>query len=702
MNLPIQLEELKNRKVWVNYVLLWKADKNRMTKPPVNPYTLKNGSSTKESSWSTFDEAVAQIGKTASVYDFDTKESHSLPVAGVGIILEAAGLLGFDFDHIIDKENSTFKASAKEAKEIILQLDSYTEFSPSGDGIHVLAKATSPVKELNANGKTKGVKIKLDDSIEYEMYDNGRYFTVTGNALPNCKGLEDRQSVVESVYKQYYEPRMKKAEDTSILGASSSESPKTSPNTLSVASTASDIELWAKIFEGRYGDGAKAKRLYEGNYESDFISTHSNGVSYPDHSAADLALCNYLALATNLDAERVDRMFRQSGLYREKWDRKDYRDNTIAVAFSGKNRREERQIFDPEVDFGVGQVLTSEPVENTLVDPIKEQVDSISSKAHCVSDYIDKYLEKEIEAFSAYRSDRTGFSNIDAITGFYPALYALGAVSSLGKTTFANELADNLAQMGRDVIYFSLEQNMLEIVTKSISRESYLIGGEAEAKSAIDIRRGTRNPTVVEATRKYKELSKTITVVECNFHTDVDTMIAYVSDYMEKTKSKPVVIIDYLQIVPPPEDSRKIRSTKDSIDYTVRALKTFQVDNELVVIMISSLNRQNYLQPIDFESFKESGGIEYSCDVIWGLQLQVMNDEIFSKDGRIKEKRELVKKAKHEIPRKIELVCLKNRNGIANYSVGFEYFPQFDYFKVDDRYKADWSAASDFKALKTI
>ena len=256
--------------------------------------------------------------------------------------------------------------------------------------------------------------------------------------------------------------------------------------------------------------------------------------------------------------------------------------------------------------------------------------------------------------------------------------------------------------MGRDVIYFSLEQNMLEIVTKSISRESYRIGGAAEAKSAIDIRRGTRNPTVVEATRKYKELSKTITVVECNFHTDVDTMIAYVSDYMEKTKSKPVVIIDYLQIVPPPEDSRKIRSTKDSIDYTVRALKTFQVDNELVVIMISSLNRQNYLQPIDFESFKESGGIEYSCDVIWGLQLQVMNDEIFSKDGKIKEKRELVKKAKHEIPRKIELVCLKNRNGIANYSVGFEYFPQFDYFKVDDRYKADWSAASDFKALKTI
>jgi replicative DNA helicase len=86
---------------------------------------------------------------------------------------------------------------------------------------------------------------------------------------------------------------------------------------------------------------------------------------------------------------------------------------------------------------------------------------------------------------------------------------------------------------------------------------------------------------------------------------------------------------------------------------------------------------------VDFESFKESGGIEYTADVIWGLQLDVMNDDIFNSEKKLKEKRETVRIAKKQRPRKIQLVCLKNRYGISNYECGFNYDPVYDLFLPD-------------------
>ena len=100
----------------------------------------------------------------------------------------------------------------------------------------------------------------------------------------------------------------------------------------------------------------------------------------------------------------------------------------------------------------------------------------------------------------------------------------------------------------------------------------------------------------------------------------------------------------------------------------------------LTVFVISSINRSNYLTPIDFESLKESGGIEYTADVIWGLQLQCLNDPLFSEVNKIKEKRKRIRQEKSENPRKIELQCLKNRYGTANFSCCFDYYPRNDLF----------------------
>ena len=101
----------------------------------------------------------------------------------------------------------------------------------------------------------------------------------------------------------------------------------------------------------------------------------------------------------------------------------------------------------------------------------------------------------------------------------------------------------------------------------------------------------------------------------------------------------------------------------------------------MVCIIISSFNRVNYTTPVDFESFKESGGIEYTADVVWGLQLQAIH--ALSDKKNAAEKRDKINEAKNAIPRKIELACIKNRFG-PNYSVCFDYYAQFDLFVPTD------------------
>lgn len=294
-----------------------------------------------------------------------------------------------------------------------------------------------------------------------------------------------------------------------------------------------------------------------------------------------------------------------------------------------------------------------------------------------VLDYLKNNLKGDLERFQSFKDRKTGFSNIDEITSLYPGLYVIGAISSLGKTTFAHQLGDQLAKRGDYVLYFSLEQTRFEIVTKGISR----ITAQNDFKtavSAIDIRRGNITDAVKEAIKSYTSFAEREIVIECSFDTTINTITDTVRNYIKRTGIKPVVIVDYLQIIRP-VDPRQ--NTKDVVDGHVRALKKLQTDNDLVLVVISSLNRQNYLTPVDFESFKESGGIEYTADVIWGLQLEIMNDDLFDKKEQLKTKRKKVKEAKLENPRKIELVCLKNRYGRSSYVCGFDYYPRFDFFK---------------------
>lgn len=297
-----------------------------------------------------------------------------------------------------------------------------------------------------------------------------------------------------------------------------------------------------------------------------------------------------------------------------------------------------------------------------------------ATRPHNTSLYIDRLMAQDIAHFGS--GIKTGFANLDDLTGgLHSGLYILAAISSLGKTTFALQLADQLAAQGQDVIFYSLEQSTLELVSKSLARRT--VQASSKPVYSLLIRKGYEPIEVVNAKRAYKaEVGDRLSIIEGNFSCTTTDIGDYVRQYMKRTNTRPIVFVDYLQVVQP--SSHGHQSTKEAVDMTVTQLKRLSRELNITLFVISSVNRSSYLNPIAFESLKESGSLEYTADVVFGLDLACLAEIDARAD--IAEKRQLISEEKAKIPRKLNLVCLKNRYGISSFSCQFSYYPQSDLF----------------------
>lgn len=296
-----------------------------------------------------------------------------------------------------------------------------------------------------------------------------------------------------------------------------------------------------------------------------------------------------------------------------------------------------------------------------------------------VLDYIDSSFLNDIERMKSFKGRSTGFRSLDKeINGVIPGLYVLGAISSLGKTTFITQLADQMASRGEHIIFFSLEQSRFELVAKSISRQTCILNPK-EAKTSLAIMQNTDVADItIKAVEQYQEIAHNTIIVEGNFNINVNSIRNYVEEYITFTGIKPVVVLDYLQILRPLNDKL---TDKQQVDYNVTELKRISRDFDIPMFVICSFNRENYATIVDFASFKESGAIEYSADVVMGLQLKVMEEIQNMKNPTKAQVREKMNNAKNETPRKVELVGLKNRNGKSYFKCDFKYYPAFNYFE---------------------
>lgn len=277
----------------------------------------------------------------------------------------------------------------------------------------------------------------------------------------------------------------------------------------------------------------------------------------------------------------------------------------------------------------------------------------------------------------------TGFERLDAALdgGLYEGLYTLGAISSLGKTTFLLQMIDQIAQSGTDCLIFSLEMARSQLMARSISRLTLLQvlenGGDVRnAKSERGITAGERyenySPAEMDLIRssiqRYSEYAAHIYIHEGVGDIGIEQVKQTVTKHIQITGRAPVVLIDYLQILAP-YDPRM--TDKQNTDKAVIELKRLSRDYKLPIICISSFNRDNYRAEVSETSFKESGAIEYSSDVLLGLQLK----------GAGALEREDIDAALRADPREIELKIIKNRSGQRNIKVGFEYHPVFNYYR---------------------
>lgn len=297
-------------------------------------------------------------------------------------------------------------------------------------------------------------------------------------------------------------------------------------------------------------------------------------------------------------------------------------------------------------------------------------------------EYIDSSFLNDIKRMKSFKGRSTGFKNLDReINGVIPGLYVIGAISSLGKTTFITQVADQMASKGEHIIFFSLEQSRFELVAKSISRQTCILNPK-EAKTSLEIMQNTEvSDLTLKAVEKYQEIAYNSIIVEGNFNITVNSIRDYIDFYISTTGIKPVVVLDYLQILRPINDRL---TDKQQVDYNVTELKRISRDYDIPVFVICSFNRDNYTTTVDFTSFKESGAIEYSADVVIGLQLQVMEEIQEMKNPKISEIREKINNAKNEEPRRVQLIGLKNRNGRSYFKCNYKYYPAYNFFEEAD------------------
>lgn len=282
--------ELTAREQWV--VWRWEKRKGKWNKPPYQP-SGRPAKSNDATTWVSFETAIEAFESG----DFN----------GVGFVLTADDPYAMaDLDHCLDSASRSVKAWAA---EIVDQLSSYTEITPSGEGLRVIVKALLP---------PGGHKRAMQGGGGVELYDQLRYMTMSGNHLAGTpETIEEREQEMAELHARLFGQEPRSARVTTPVGCARMR--------------LTDDELLAKA------------RLAKNRQKFCALYDHGDFSAYPSASEADLALCGLLAFWTGGDAQQIDRMFRRSALFRkEKWDvehhanGETYGEATIAKALAGR------------------------------------------------------------------------------------------------------------------------------------------------------------------------------------------------------------------------------------------------------------------------------------------------------------------------------------------------------------------------------
>jgi replicative DNA helicase len=269
---------------------------------------------------------------------------------------------------------------------------------------------------------------------------------------------------------------------------------------------------------------------------------------------------------------------------------------------------------------------------------------------------LDAFLTELKDPPQGYQS---GFAKLDELlNGLRPGVFVLAAPPSAGKTTFALQVADQCASNGESVLFFSYEQSTRELLSKSLARYFEIDNTDFAYKAAEALKK------IVTGADQWKEAVKGLKIIEADQRYTPAMVGTIAAQEKELNKNRaPLIVIDYLQIVPSPELGKD--AIRERVDLNLSELRRIARVLNAPIVAVSSMSRAKY-NSVTLSGFKESGGIEYGADV--AAVLQTCED--------------------NGIHREMQLNIIKNRNGKRG-SIKFEYRPAKDCFKEKNEKIAD-------------
>jgi putative DNA primase/helicase len=317
-NIP---EELKRLPRWVCWRIIERDGKP--TKVPVNPKTGGNAQSNNPETWGSFEAALERMQQDG--------------LAGIGFMFNGDGVVGVDIDNCVNPDTGGME---QVAIDIIQSLDSYTEYSQSGRGIHIICRGKLP------DGRRRHGPV--------EMYDSGRFFVMTGWVVGARKDIQERTRQLAQVHEKYIEKKPQKRPENNQKNIKTKQKTLFSQN---------EDEIIEKAMAAK--NGSLFTQLMNGTWQG----------SYASQSEADLALCNILAFWTGGDMAMMDRIFRRSGLYRPKWDMRHGEGGTYGQMTMATAVHDCIEFYDPEKEKASGPNPEARAAFEKLVEQLDEDAD---------------------------------------------------------------------------------------------------------------------------------------------------------------------------------------------------------------------------------------------------------------------------------------------------------------------------------------
>ena len=633
---------------------LWKYQKRgkELTKPPINPnYYLKESSSYRKK-----EEYYSKSNDKTRFNHLDKVLSLTSSRYGIGFgIFDTFGAI--DLDHCLNEEGKIIQDDfAKIVVDILKELDTYTEKSPSGTGLHLYFK----IKDLKMSPEEYSKKYMINKRINketnqgIEVYLSGmtkKFLTITGDRIGDKDFREITFKELEPILEKYMKRYNAQQNTTSSLVTNQKD--------------------FLKI-------GLEKDSLLIDLYND---TSHSG-----NESEEDMRLLSKLAYYCNRDSRAIREAFESSPYFQtkdeehlQKWNRggaNPYSSISIenAINLVSTTASEDNEKFMKNNP----QLLQTTPTTPTEKE-IKTDLDSLS-----LGRRIDRFFD--IIEKQTFKSIPTGFKTFDEKTngGFLnQSLITLGGGTSTGKTTFALNLALNFAKT-RPVLYYSLEMGEEMIQAKIFSNISYKGGGMTIPSDNFlkcydkNIMTEYQQSKVREELEKHEELNQLFIRYprECNIDYILKEVKIFNEELEKQGKEKAILFVDYLQYLQgnPREDSQSL------IKRIQRELKKYTIENDSLVILLIANSREADTEgkKSSISGGRDSSDIEYSSE--YNLQL---NFTEWERDE--KERKTSRTELKRQNPRRMTITIHKNRMGMTGEMIDFSFYTIANTFQEKEK-----------------